>query len=98
MSRMIRKQVYIEARQEALLKRLARAWGISEAELIRQAIDRQVSAGQAPLSTSDHAAWEQAHQFMRDLRARGPIAGQARAWRREDLYEERLSPHGRDSD
>ena len=98
MGRMIRKQVYIEARQEAFLKRLAKDQGVSEAELIRQAIDRQVTAGGAPHLPPDRAAWEEAHRFMEDLRARGPIADRARTWKREDLYEERLRAHGHDSD
>ena len=39
---MVRNQIYLEERQEARLKRVARGRGISEAEVIRQAIDRQV--------------------------------------------------------
>ncbi len=97
MGRMVRKQVYLEERQEALLKRLAQARSISEAELIRQAIDRQVSRGEMLSSPIDQAAWEQAYQFMHDLRAQGPIAGQTRVWRREDLYDERVSRYGHDS-
>jgi hypothetical protein len=97
MSRMVRKQVYLEPRQEALLKRLARARGVSEAEVIRQAIEGQVGRGETPSPLADHVAWEQAYQFMRDLRARGPIAGQTRLWQREDLYDERVSRYGRDS-
>ncbi len=38
MGRMVRKQVYIEPEQEALLKQRARALGVSEAELIRMGI------------------------------------------------------------
>lgn len=36
---MIRKQLYIEAEQEKALKRQAKALGVSEAELMRQALD-----------------------------------------------------------
>lgn len=36
---MICKQVYLESRQDAKLKRLARASGRSESELIREAVD-----------------------------------------------------------
>lgn len=36
---MIRKQIYIAPEQEAKLKRLARATGRSEAEIIREALD-----------------------------------------------------------
>ena len=37
---MIRKQVYIEQRQERLLKRRARELRVTEAELIRRGIDQ----------------------------------------------------------
>ena len=43
MVQMIRKQVYIQRQQEAALKRLSKSRGLSEAELIRQAIDRQAA-------------------------------------------------------
>ena len=98
MTSMIRKQVYIEPRQDALLKRLAQTYKLSEAELIRQAIDRQLGAGLGPELPSDTDAWEQAYQFMLELLARGPIEGKGRTWKREDLYEERLSRHDRDPD
>ncbi len=44
MSRMIRKQVYIESRQDATLKQQARALGVTEAEVIRRAIDCQMTS------------------------------------------------------
>ena len=96
MGRMIRKQVYIEARQEAMLKRLARTQGVSEAELIRQAIDRQVSSGH--VLPSEGAAWEDAHRFMLELRNRGPIADRGRTWTRDELYEKRVGRHAADPD
>ena len=98
MAQMIRKQVYIEPRHEAILKRLARMWGVSEAELIRQAIDRQVSGDQLQPAQLDPIAWEEAYQFMMALRARGALSEQGRKWKREDLYGERLSRYGRHSD
>jgi hypothetical protein len=94
---MVRKQIYIEPRQDALLKRLAELRSVSEAELIRSAIDRQLN-GEVQPPPPDPVAWEEAHQFMMELRARGPIEGRARAWVRENLYEERMSRYGRDSD
>lgn len=42
MSRMIRKQIYIAEEQDALLKRAAEAAGVSEAEIIRQALDARL--------------------------------------------------------
>jgi hypothetical protein len=98
MAQMIRKQVYIEPRHEAILKRLARALGVTEAELIRQAIDRQVSGGKLQPAQLDPVAWEEAYQFMLALHARGALPEQTRKWKREDVYEERLSRYGRRSD
>jgi hypothetical protein len=97
MAQMVRKQIYIQKRQQAVLKRLARARGLSEAELIRQAIDQHVSGGPG-VTSPDPKAWEKAHRFMLALRAHGPLRGQARKWKREDLYEERLSRYARRSD
>jgi hypothetical protein len=84
MTRMVRKQVYIEPRQEALLKRLARETGTAEAEIIRQAIDRQTKALLFP--RRDLRAWQQERDFIRRLIEQGPVPGERR-WRREDLYE-----------
>jgi hypothetical protein len=91
MTHMIRKQVYIPRRQQVLLKRLARARGVSEAEIIRQAIEQQTS--NQPSTALDHRAWDEALQFMLALRARGPLNDQLRQWKREDAYEERLNRH-----
>jgi sensor domain CHASE-containing protein len=96
MARMVRKQIYIQKQQQEILKRLARARGLSEAELIRQAIDHQVGSGVQSI-LPDPAAWDEAHQFMLALRARGPLQDQPRNWTREDLYEERLSRHDHNS-
>ncbi len=84
MTRMVRKQVYIEDRQEALLKRLAQSTGETEAEIIRQAIDRQARTLLFPRRDLD--AWREERAFIQDLIRRGPVPG-GRAWRREDLYE-----------
>ena len=95
MAKMVRKQIYIAPHHDRALKRLAESRGVSEAEIIRQAIDGQLG-GARQSWTSDPEAWEAAHQFMRQLRAQGPAEGQPRAWKRDDLYEERLSRHARD--
>lgn len=98
MAGMVRKQIYIEPRQDTLLKQAAKRRSVSEAELIRQAIDRQLSGGKLQTPPPDPVAWEQAYQFMLELRARGPVEGQARTWERQDLYEERLSRYDSDPD
>lgn len=98
MSVMVRKQIYIEPHQQALLKRLAETLGVSEAELIRRAIDEHLAGRQSVFPPPDTAAWEKAHRFMRALHDRGPIEGKSRDWDREDLYEERLSRYEHHSD
>jgi pyrroloquinoline quinone (PQQ) biosynthesis protein C len=89
MTQMIRKQIYIGKRHQALLRRLAKARGVSEAELIRQAIEQQAASATAQPLPPDPEAWERARAFMLELQARGPIVGQRRAWKREDAYAER---------
>lgn len=97
MTQMIRKQIYLQKRQDALLKRLARLRRVSEAELIREAIDQQI--GQAAVRTAlpDPEAWDKALKFMLDLRKRGPVANRPRTWKRQDAYEERMSRYDRRS-
>jgi len=84
MTKMVRKQVYIEPRQEALLKRLAQETGAKEAEIIRQAIDRQAQTFLFP--RRDLRAWQEERDFINRLIQQGPLPG-GRRWRREDLYE-----------
>lgn len=81
---MIRKQVYLDSRQEAFLKRLSREMGVTEAEVIRQAIDRQAQT--VLVSHRDLAAWRNEKSFIMKLIAQGPVAG-GRTWHREDLHE-----------
>ena len=97
MAQMVRKQIYIPKRQQTVLKRMARARGISEAELIRQAIDQQTLGDNLRAIASDHDAWEKALQFMLTLRAQGPVNDQPRQWKREDAYEDRQSRYDRQS-
>jgi hypothetical protein len=98
MSQMIRKQIYIQKRQQARLRRLARARGISEAAVIREALDRQLSAKATETFQPDPAAWKALNEFMLTQQALGPLEQRSRDWKREDLYEERLSRRGRHSD
>jgi hypothetical protein len=92
MPRMIRKQVYIESRQGTTLKRQARALGITEAEVIRRAIDCQMTS--VRLSIRDLKAWKRERAFITKRMAKGHAPG-GRRWKREDAYEERLMRYGR---
>ncbi len=59
MAEMVRKQIYIEDRHERLLKRISKTRGVSEAELIRQAIDRETIGKNAFPFEPDQAAWDE---------------------------------------
>ncbi|KRT65342.1 MAG: hypothetical protein XU13_C0136G0005 [Candidatus Rokubacteria bacterium CSP1-6] len=83
MAEMVRKQVYIEPRQEQLLKTLAKELGTTEAELIRRGIDRGLegAAGFRP----DAAAWREAERYILARMRKGRLK-RKRRWTREDLY------------
>lgn len=88
MSRMVRKQVYIEARQEAALKRLAAERGMAEAEIIREAIDR-ADLGFHSSHRPDPRAWDEFAAFLRKRRRRPLPERATRRWTRDELYAER---------
>ena len=79
---MIRKQVYIEAHQEAALKRLARELGVTEAELIRQGIEGLQGRGPA---RPDPLAWQKIERYIARRRRR-KTAATPRKWTRDELY------------
>ena len=84
MATMVRKQVYIEQRQDRKLKVLARAMGCTEAEIIRKALDVEVDKLQ---SDQDRlAAWREERAFIEELMKKGPMKG-GRPWTREELYD-----------
>ena len=81
---MVRKQVYIEPRQEWLLKTRAKQLGVTEAELIRRSLEQTLTA--PGVVRRDPEAWE---AFMRSvrrrMRLRVPQAPKTRT--RNDLYD-----------
>lgn len=92
MGQMVRKQVYIEPAQEANLKKQAKKLGITEAEIIRRAIDRQMVL-LAP-ALRDLSAWEREKEFIAERVVGKPLPG-GRKFKREEAYEERLKRYGR---
>ena len=88
MTQMLRKQIYIPRRQQVQLKRLAKARGVSEAEVIRQAIEREVLLTAAQPASSDRSALEEFLRFGAARHATGDTT--RRAWTRDELYDERL--------
>jgi predicted nucleotide-binding protein len=87
MARMVRKQIYIYKRQQAQLKRISEARGISEAEIIRNALDREVNSQIAPYHY-DEEAWKKILEAI-DKQAAEGVSGEPYKFRREDAYEER---------
>jgi transcriptional regulator with XRE-family HTH domain len=94
MTQMIRKQIYIERRQQALLARLAASRGVSEAEVIRQAIERETAGGLAQHPLPDATALDELVQAALQRREAG-VTGQPLQWRREDAYAGRLDHYRR---
>lgn len=84
MTMKIRKQIYIEPHQDAFLKRLASELKVTEAEIIRQAIDRQTRLFRSP--KQDLGVWKEEKAFIARLIQQGPVPG-GRTWRRKALHE-----------
>jgi len=88
MAEMVRKQIYIQGRHERLLKRISKARGISEAEIIRQAIERETTGEKPLLLAPDQAAWDEILRFVKDRKSIRP-SGRPYRWNRLDAYGER---------
>lgn len=87
---MIRKQVYIEQRHDRMLKRRASQRGITEAQLIREALDSIEAGAVVSRREGDSAAARKALAFMRSLSASRGEKSADRGWTRESLYEDRI--------
>jgi hypothetical protein len=88
---MVRKQIYISKRQDEWLKRLSKARGISEAEVIRQVIDDQATTSSYQQLSGYQTDWEKAVEFMQSLKSRKSQFSEPYRWNREEIYEERLN-------
>jgi hypothetical protein len=87
-TQMVRKQVYTKKRQDILLKQLSQARGLSEAEIIRQALERE--AGMRPATAGDSlAAWAGIMRFVQERKSALPGEGKPVQWDRQELYEAR---------
>ncbi|MCI0555535.1 MAG: ribbon-helix-helix domain-containing protein [Anaerolineae bacterium] len=96
MAQMIRKQIYIQKSQEERLKRVAEARGVSEAEIIRRALENELKRAGYRLAY-DSEAMKRLHQAMLDQDKKPPVPQKKRDWTREDLYEERMKRYDRRS-
>lgn len=88
--RMVRKQLYIEERQDRALKRRAKKLGISEAEVVRAALDAAFAkegVQAPPPSLPEDDPLEQLLKLAEeDVRRHALPPG---GWNREELYAER---------
>ncbi len=84
MATMVRKQFYIEPRQDRMLKRFARKTGVTEAQIIRRALDAEVQRLES--GEAGPKAWQESREFIREWMKQGPVSS-GRRWRREDLYD-----------
>jgi hypothetical protein len=85
---MVRKQIYIPRRQDILIKRLSQTKGLSEAEIIRQAIEREINRELYATDTDAKSAWDEIIQFIEERKASAEPAEPIR-WNREEIYAER---------
>ena len=91
MTRMVRKQIYINTEQDKELDRRSKELGMSQAELIRQYIDE----GTARPTESERA--KALEELLSDMKKRAKIRvpQTGRDWTRDELYEERFERYSR---
>lgn len=83
---MVRKQLYIAQRQERALKRKAKALGVSEAEIVRQALDRILEDA----TRASPGRIEALDRFLERAEAAASRGHRLpRRFRREEIYQER---------
>jgi hypothetical protein len=87
MVRMVRKQISILQRHDALLDRLAREAGVSQAEIVRRAIEHEAFGRDAVRHPPDPGAW---NEVRMEVAERGRIGSGAAPyrWNRAHAYEE----------
>src|SRR5262245_16999115 len=89
---MVRKQLYIEERHDRALKRRAKALGVSEADIVRQALDAMLGGEQeAPVIPGHQKALRAFLERASRFAARRAGDRLVPRYRRDELYEERES-------
>src|SRR5664279_3418083 len=89
----VRKQIYLDPRQNRQLKRLAEARGVSEAAVVRELIESEAAGGASNPLPPDRAAWDGIVAFSQQ-RAKSGVKGEPYQWNRDEIYEARLSRFG----
>jgi hypothetical protein len=83
---MVRKQLYVRRRHDDFLKRYSAELGVTEAEIVRDALDSY--AAYSGSARHDSSAWAAEEAFIDELvsAAESRVAG-GRTWQRDDLHE-----------
>ncbi|MBI5230950.1 MAG: type II toxin-antitoxin system VapB family antitoxin [Coriobacteriales bacterium] len=84
MGRMVRKQLYLDAEIDARLARAADERGVSQAEVVREALDEYLARLE-----SGRGDTEWLHEMWRDADRYG-IGSGGRKWTRDELYDDRI--------
>ncbi|MFB3880679.1 MAG: hypothetical protein ACE149_05420 [Armatimonadota bacterium] len=94
MATKVRKQIYIEKRQDRFLKHQAKVQGVSEAEVVRRLLD-----GAHPSALRGGHDPSAIESFLRAARRRRATAGEGKPWKwnRDEIYEERLARYDKRS-
>lgn len=86
MADMVRKQLYVRRRHDDFLKKRSAELGVTEAEIVRDALDSY--AAYSGSARHDGSAWAAEEAFIGELvsatRSRVAIG---RTWQRDDLHE-----------
>ena len=89
MAQMIRKQIYIDADNERFLKRRASELGVTEAEVVRQALDEAEDRAASAIreeALRDLLAYIREHRMPKEPLPDGTDTGWV--FNREELYDE----------
>jgi len=93
MGRMARKQLYIEGAQDVALQREARRLGVTQAEVVRRAIDAWLAHAADDVR---ERAWQGFAEVAAEAQARYDTSRPPTPWTfsREDAYEGRTGRRG----
>jgi predicted DNA-binding protein len=85
---MVRKQIYIKEHQQEKLHKIAEQRGISEAEVIRQAIERETEFQEDYYTEESHTIMD---QIIKDALSNPKRPGGPYQFNRQEIYDERES-------
>jgi hypothetical protein len=85
MSDLVRKQLYITQNQERILKMKAKELGVTEAEIVREALESAACQIKYPKKTAEK--WQEEFSYINERIASRKTGQKQRTWKRVDLYD-----------